>query len=118
LGQILALSTAQLGLQTPIGAAAARPAPPLLAPASAITAAQPVLSARGAVMTPAAMTVLLQAQEDVAQGASSADRVRSVAKIDQLISRMTEPGAAPATASGFSMQRLLAARQQLRQTFA
>ena len=73
-------------------------------------------------LAPAAMSALIEAQEHMAGDATPTDRSLTAQKIDQILSRLTDTSAArpvaqPA-AGGFSVQMLMAARQQLRDIVA
>ena len=76
------------------------PAPPL--PASAVA------------LAPAAMSALIEAQEQMAAQAASLARQTTARKIDQLITRLDgNPPPARADGESFTVVRLHAAREQL-----
>jgi hypothetical protein len=69
-------------------------------------------------MAPAAMSALIEAQEHMAGDTTPTDRSLTGQKIDHLLARMANAPASAPTAGGFSVQMLMAARQQLRETYA
>jgi hypothetical protein len=91
-----------------------------LTPAQA--AALPIASV--VALAPAAMSALIEAQEHMAGDPTSTDLDLTARKIDHLLARLTDaPAARPAgqaavAAGGFSVQMLIAVRQQLRETVA
>jgi hypothetical protein len=64
---------------------------------------------------PAAMSALIEAQEQLSQGARQLDRARTVAKIDHLISVLADAPAAEvgSLAAPFAVRKLQTARQVL-----
>ncbi len=99
-----------------------------LADVAPVTATGRQLARRGehaasvVALAPAAMSALIEAQEHMASDVTPADRSATAQKIDHILVRLTE--SAPATPAaqpspgGFSVQMLMAARQQLRDTYA
>ena len=95
-------------------------------PAVQKPAAQISHAASAVALAPTAMVVLLQAQEHGDRPQAAAARAQSVQQIDRLISRLSDspPPPAPQTQQGagvtgrFSMDMLVAARQQLTQIWA
>ena len=73
-------------------------------------------------LAPAAMSALIEAQEHMAGDATPTDRSATAAKIDHILARLADTAAARPTLhpapGGFSVQMLMAARQQLRETYA
>lgn len=73
-------------------------------------------------MAPAAMSALIEAQEHMAGDATPTDRSATARKIDHILARLTDtPPARPTpkpAPGGFSVQMLMAVREQLRETFA
>jgi hypothetical protein len=71
---------------------------------------------------PAAMSALIEAQEHMAGDATPTDRSDTAQKIDHILARLADaPPARPVTqvaGGGFSLRMLVAARQQLRGTYA
>ena len=93
-----------------------------------VTAAGPQLDRRGehtasvVALAPAAMSALIEAQEHMAGDATPTDRSATATKIDHILARLADTPAARPTLQpapgGFSVQMLMAARQQLRETYA
>jgi len=79
-------------------------------------------SALAVALAPAAMSALIEAQEHMAGDATPTDRGETAQKIDHILARLADaPPATPVTrvaGGGFSVQMLMVARQQLRETFA
>ena len=73
-------------------------------------------------LAPAAMSALIEAQEHMAGNATPTDRSLTAQKIDLILSRLTDTPAAQPVAQpaggGFSVQMLMAAREQLRDIVA
>ena len=73
-------------------------------------------------LAPAAMSALIEAQEHMAGDATPTDRSDTAQKIDHILTRLTDaPPATPVrqpSVGDFSVQMLMAARQQLRGGYA
>jgi hypothetical protein len=85
-----------------------------VAPAERQPADRPAPKASIVALAPAAMSALIEAQEHLANNAPAGDRSDTTQKIDHILRRLAAQGAA----SGFSVQMLRVARQQLHDTFA
>ena len=76
----------------------------------------PMSSASVVALAPAAMSALIEAQEQMAASATVLERERSAAKIDHLISRLDDgdPPPPPTADAPYTVRRLQAARDRLR----
>jgi len=75
----------------------------------------PMSSASVVALAPAAMSALIEAQEEMASSAPVLDRARSAAKIDHLISRLDggDPPPPPTADAPYTVRRLQVARDRL-----
>ncbi|HEV7384303.1 MAG TPA: hypothetical protein VGN89_05440 [Phenylobacterium sp.] len=111
-------SIASHGNLSPMSVATARavspaPAAPNLQDRQRPPAAQHTIS--NVAFAPAAMSVLIEAQERLSHGAPQLDRARTVAKIDHLITILADApeGQVGALAAPFAVRQLQTARQVL-----
>ena len=92
------------------------------APAGSDAGQRSAHSASVVALAPAAMSALIEAQEHMAGDATPSDRIATATKIDHILARLAETPAGRPTLQpapgGFSVQMLIAARQQLRDTYA
>ncbi len=76
----------------------------------------------GVALAPAAMSALIEAQAHMAGDATPTDRRVTATKIDHILARLADTPTAqptlPPAPGGFSVQMLMAVRQQLRETYA
>jgi hypothetical protein len=103
-----------------------RPLP--MVPAPAVVTAQPPRPNRHTpsvvALTPDAMAALIEAQAHMAPGADMVARTQTIQRLGQIIARVSNDGSPPAppqpepAEGGFAMERLEAARDHLRETFA
>jgi hypothetical protein len=72
-------------------------------------------SASAVALAPAAMSALIEAQENMGSGGTEFDRQKTAQKLDRLISRLDEddPPPPPAAGAPFTLRRLQTARDLL-----